>query len=959
MANIILKDSVYEAYNSGKMTPEQVAKFERVIQSGQVENVPASLKLQAKMGMGESAPSGNAMAPQIGMQEAMPSGNAMMPNAPAQQAPVAQQPQGFQPIANPADEVVAKAYAKRLASLNQPQQEPQKELGLWDKIESMFSDAGDYITGSSKKTALSEKLAPWQDMPEMSKFFDMGVAKTAFGTTFSNDPAERAQIIKSNFPNVQVAQDEKGNYLFKSAENGKWYADKPGFRATDILPAAGQVLANIGIGKALGPAIKVAGITRPLVKSAIEGGLGETLTQGVKVASNGNFDKGAILGATVMNPLVDVAGSALSKAGSAIGDMLPKKGSPSFNKSVFDTSDKKELAKLISKAGDDPKKQSEIALLIADQNPDAVKDLATLNNYLEKNNLPKMNSLPQAVTDDSLQIQALEMGPAISEKGGQASSDLNAWLEEASGSRQEILKSMGMTQKSGIDLSDKIKMDMDAEAKLLKETYGPVIGDVRKAMDDTERVPVINTQDAINKIESMLEPEQIKGKVAEHIRLLKEVKKPSDFPATSISDANNALNDIKKFMPQNVMNASTRLKLKSITDYLTPDKNGALPYDNFLKAKNAIEKIEVTLDPKSINTGLRNAFDAIKKIPEPPSKMVGGEIKYGGLLKVKEELRDALKGKDPDYKGIDKEVIILLDKAIKQDQIDAVEMKLGASMPGIGAKLKEANEKYAEYVAKNEAFKETFGDKGIDSIAGQIRLGIKNAGKDDTIVDNLLDKINPKFHKELLITGLFENSKLDAVTGRVKSGGFDSTGFVKAWNGIMNNKNLEKTFKKYFTTPEMEALGAMKNISERISRLQAMEKGTGADLKPMLKGLGAENFMYKVVANPVSKFMAQSVARKVPGLGGVVSAGQDKLATKVYDLGQEKALKAITGLLKSPAFKETVDALANNREADLTQFAKSSVFKEYANALKVPATKAWLIQTLREREDQPQPQESK
>lgn len=104
------------------------------------------------------------------------------------------------------------------------------------------------ITGEQRKTKESETLPDWGGMPELNEF-STAAAKTGLGTLLSN-PAETVQIIQSNYPGVQVRQDEKGNFILKSSIDQKEYAIKPGFRLSDVPRALGGVAAFTPAGRA-------------------------------------------------------------------------------------------------------------------------------------------------------------------------------------------------------------------------------------------------------------------------------------------------------------------------------------------------------------------------------------------------------------------------------------------------------------------------------------------------------------------------------------------------------------------------------------------------------------------------------------------------------------------------------------------------------------------------------------
>lgn len=180
-----------------------------------------------------------------------------------------------------------------------PAAEP-KEMGFLERTR-------EAITGTARSTPTTDALPDWATMPELNSL-SLASAKTGLGTVLS-DPAETAQIIKANFPQAQVRQDEKGNYVIRSAADGQEYAIKPGFRVSDI-PRAGAAIA----------AFTPAGRAATIGGAALGAGLTQAVIEGTQAATGGNFNAGdvALAGAAGgIVPLVARAGGAVIDAGKA------------------------------------------------------------------------------------------------------------------------------------------------------------------------------------------------------------------------------------------------------------------------------------------------------------------------------------------------------------------------------------------------------------------------------------------------------------------------------------------------------------------------------------------------------------------------------------------------------------------------------------------------------------------
>jgi hypothetical protein len=146
----------------------------------------------------------------------------------------------------------------------------QQRRGTLGLIGEVIGDVGrgaaDIVTGSQRETETIRALPEWTGMPELNSA-SFRSALTGLGTLLSN-PDEIAQVVKANFPDTEVFQDEKGNYIFRSSIDGRDYAIKPGFRVSDIPRAIGGIVAFTPAGRAT--TIAGAGTKSALTQTGIE-----------------------------------------------------------------------------------------------------------------------------------------------------------------------------------------------------------------------------------------------------------------------------------------------------------------------------------------------------------------------------------------------------------------------------------------------------------------------------------------------------------------------------------------------------------------------------------------------------------------------------------------------------------------------------------------------------------------
>lgn len=180
----------------------------------------------------------------------------------------------------------------------QDETQPQQDQGFLAGIQ-------EQITGTQRATPETEALGDWASMPEMNTF-SMASFKSALGTMLTN-PEETVQVIKANYPEVQVRQDERGNYLLRSSIDGQEYAIKPGFQLSDIPRAAGAMAA-----------FTPAGAARTIGGAALGAGLTQAGIEATQAATGGEFDPKEVALAGALGG----AGQAVGKGAQAVRGMI-------------------------------------------------------------------------------------------------------------------------------------------------------------------------------------------------------------------------------------------------------------------------------------------------------------------------------------------------------------------------------------------------------------------------------------------------------------------------------------------------------------------------------------------------------------------------------------------------------------------------------------------------------------
>jgi hypothetical protein len=291
--------NVYNAYKAGRMPPEDAAAFEAEVNGG---------RMMLPRGGALNTPGGGATAPQGGAQGAS---GTVIPPAMAQ----AYQSGAMDGQDRIEFEALVKNGTFKLPEGVQLGQVAPKP-GIMERIAGIPGAVKEAFTGNERATSETQAAPDWAAMPELNSF-SMQSFKSALGTMASG-PAETVQIIKANYPGVQVRQDEKGNYFMQSSIDGKEYAIKPGAQVSDMPRALGTAGAFIAGGAGTGGLLAM-GAKSAAVQAGIEG---------TQAATGGSFDPKEVAIAGALGAGVPVvlqgAGAALNAGKNAAGRVLNK-----------------------------------------------------------------------------------------------------------------------------------------------------------------------------------------------------------------------------------------------------------------------------------------------------------------------------------------------------------------------------------------------------------------------------------------------------------------------------------------------------------------------------------------------------------------------------------------------------------------------------------------------------------
>lgn len=242
-------ERVFDAYNSGQMTPTEASEFEADVKAGNIM-LPRGTALRGQQPQGAQ------------------------PTIPELPAPVMD---AYRTGRMTRDEMmelehdVANGMARVPAGFQLQKTEPMGVLG----------GIREAVTGTERTTPTTQALPDWASMPELNTF-SMASFKSALGT-MTTSPEETVQVIQANFPGVKASQDEKGNFVLQSSIDGQMYAIKPGFQVSDIPRAAAAIAAFTPAGRAAS------------IPTAIAGGAAtQAAIEASQAATGGRFDTGDV-----------------------------------------------------------------------------------------------------------------------------------------------------------------------------------------------------------------------------------------------------------------------------------------------------------------------------------------------------------------------------------------------------------------------------------------------------------------------------------------------------------------------------------------------------------------------------------------------------------------------------------------------------------------------------------------
>lgn len=810
---------------------------------------------------------------------------------------------------------------------------PEKPLGFVESV-------GEAITGDKRKTSTTTGLPDWAGMPELNSL-SLASAKTGVGTLLSS-PKETASIIKANFPQAQIRQDEKGNYVIKSSIDGQEYAIKPGFQVSDIPRALGALVAFTPAGRAA---------TLPGMAAAAAGT--QAVIEGSQAATGGEFNPAEVLIAGATGAAVPAVASAVravkAPAMAALDRALGKTAavepppivSPSSGAPVtpvvntppvapMPAADLAQTAKTAASGGMGAKSATEQLASQAMPDPKTIEAAQRLGivDYLQ----PDHVSTNQAYRELA---QAVKSVPGSTTRASEIEG-LNAVGKRA----DDLINELGGSQDFST-LNANIKSRLQGTQQELDKTAEQLYATIRKTIPAKTEAPATNVLDFINQRADELggvanltpAEKQILAKLSP--KPLVEIKAANLPPAKhdfqTVYRTENANPAYKgkanfgdgKYFSKDIETAG-EMQLdphRTARTNWTPEQGGVesyiIPPGTKLKTIN-IEKM------KAIPSGEELKKQALSEGYDGLEILTGKNLNFGGdqvvLFKTASPVVNKITGeKLAINSGVRQPTYALLDD-VRRDLGSAGKMTgpFKDADVGLAKKLYGLLSQDQEAIAKANGATELFDAarsavkirKGVEddlvalfgktldnSIVGNLAGAVKSLPSgDSTKLVKLLKLIPDDMRQEVMATGL--NT---AFGKQFQNGSLNFNTYAKWYEGLLQNKQAHAAVMSNLPPQARKQLSDLYRVSKGVNMATRERITTGRIQAVQQELLGTDSLienLYNVAKRSTVGLAAEAITTPLGAPGAGLAAG----VTSALMRNKPNAMKAVDALISSPEF---------------------------------------------------------
>lgn len=829
--------------------------------------------------------------------------------------------------------------------------DPREEMGFIESI-------GETLTGSERSTPEIEALPDWATMPELNSL-SVDSFQAALGTMITN-PQESVAIIRAQFPGVQVRQDEKGNFILRSAADGQEYAIKPGFRVSDIPRALGGLAAFTPAGRAT-----TAG------GAAISGGLTQAGIEASQAATGGEFNAEEVL---------------LASGGNVLGQQIGRGVNAVRNARAVRTA-APEVAPAPASAPQTPEAPPVVNRLYSERiggpefKPGDKLPAYAHRNIFNKDELQSIIDdgfmLPPSgrrnkyftMSDEPLPKPGNREGIAIrvpSEKvpfdRAVAARDVELWDNALGAWRPLVASTRSVTDELA---APPLAPEMQAE---VGEIARQAIGRGKSARDAQEQLAIMakvnpEAKAAAERLGMDL-PIDI---LSDDTRLL-TVAGLARSQAGSDAEAawkNLAIDTIEKAdasleqvgASRNLAGVSNEVRttlqsnmdeLEAGANSLREEVNAAINVQDRVAANNLQRELGKTIDDLGGIDEAKQAFSAEEK---KLLTMLGeGDVAkrptYARLDRIRNQVGEALfKGKGP-WVDTEEATLKRYYGALAKDRLDYVAEVGGADLAD---KMRVSNDLYSKMYDVRTTMQTLFGKQLENDISTTISNAIKQGSSGDAKnLRKIIDNVPEDMQAKTLLTGLM------AASGRSgPNGGFSFTKYADVYRGLRENAPVYSVIAKTIGPDADRILRDLYSISKRMARGENAVIKTGKSNQPLINALAAEGLVSSVAkasAKRAAVTGASSIAGGLVGgpFGSGLAAGTAEAIQQAVSTGGKSNLDKLHGVLVSEPFKNLAEKAAAGavKDADVNRVANDKSWRRFASTLlginDSAGRKAWL-----------------
>jgi len=793
------------------------------------------------------------------------------------QAPPAAAPQGRQVLSfeRGASAPTAPPETTMAGQPARPQGTPQEEPGIIAQLKESFS-------GSARMTPEIAQLPDIGSMPERNQFSGPGF-KAALGQIASSGPQETAQVIGQNFPGVMARVDAKGNYILRSAIDGREYAIKPGFQASDIAPAIGKMLPQIAASQIVAPAAAAMGLGKAaqLAAALMTAGVVQTATEEISAKAGGRVEPGEVAKAVVGEVLGQGAGAAIRG-----GVSLAKSGARAV---------KQAFRKAAPEA--------------AEQTLEQVVGVAT-----QAQPIPPTGGTPPtapvaaapAAAPAQQFLEPAELADIVrkASRGGIGSAN----------AKQQLVDLARVNPKAKADaeaLGIELPIDVFADNPQLRAAAGLV----RSKSAGAEEA-------AYN--------ETIKNAATRADDLMRE------FGATFV-EGKPAPAEVSDRVLASLTGESEQLAAKAKPLYEQFDaKVGKQTKITLPSLAAELESVTSSVLPSQLTKAEKGLLALVRK--NDKGELV--EIPYNALMREKSAIFDQVEKRIGNkYKDIDQVQLTRYYDILRKEQLSVAE-RLGDS--DAASALLDANTLWAKKKELDNRVIEGFGTAADNSISRLMKSAFKGAAEGDrksfNQLSDIISRVPPELRRETFATALADSVRSGAKLQGLDPNAFGFSEYTKIYQGLRGNSKVYKEIVDSLGPGADETLRRLYEVSKRVTDARANVLKTGKANQVYIDQLNAEGFVDKIadvaLRGGVGKMATTAFGAGVGGpIGAAAAAGLINAAGL-----RKSGVQAASELFASEEFKRLLAEAAVRSASDrsIRSLAVSTVFAKFANASGLP-----------------------